>query len=261
MTDQPTSDGSADLGAVVSTHAVDNERRRTIAVGGLVLAVFVGIATMAVLSEPEHPTSYQPNQGQLSGALIALTASSFVIGAVNWWKAWRGGTGEYFELREHGFAHTNSRRTRIFPWETVAHVRVRKAQAANPIARYFGTQYVASVAIRGRRRAVRVHGLVHRHTELAEAIMANCGPAPPLVTTRQRQLWLALALGGVGLVAFLIYYLRAHQDTERTIDHGSYTEVVAVPGVSGVGSVLVVVGLVAGGVLAIVGVTMALRRD
>jgi hypothetical protein len=249
-----------ELGPVLSRHYVDNDRRRLIGGWGLAMAAAGGILSAIMLLGEESPGPYQPGQGQAQGAVIGLTLTAFVTGAVFLWKALRGGADEHFELREGGLVYASARSIRAYPWDCVAYVRIRKAPGANPVSHYFGSQYWGSIALKDCRRRLKFNGLTDRYSVLGAALMANCASAPR-TTGRQRLFWLGLGLASSATFAFLIHYINTHPDTEREIDHGSSTEVVNVPGISDTAIYVIVTGLVVTAVLVIVSFVMFWRKD
>jgi hypothetical protein len=217
------------------------------------------LSAITVLGE-DDPGPYQPGQGQASGALIGLTASALVIGAMYLWKALRGGPNERFEVRERGLVYTNVRSVTICPWDHLAYIRIRKGPGADPISHYFGSQHWCSIAVKGRRRPLKFNGLTYRYALLSAALTANCAPAPRR-TRKQRLLWLGLALASGATFAFLIYYINTNSDTELRIDHGDYVEIVNDPGMSNPVAYGVATGLVITAVLVIASFVMFWRKD
>jgi hypothetical protein len=253
-----TTDEATGLGAVLSRHHVDNERRQVIGVWALGIGLFGAVVSM-IMVVPEDTGPYQPVQGQTEGAVIGLTLSALVIGSVYLGKALLGGD-EYFEVRENGLVHAFGRNIWRYPWDQVAYVRVWRTPREEPIGHCFGSQYRGTIVLTNRRRRLRFNGLTDRYEKLGAALMKNCAPAPR-TTRRKRLAWLGLAVVSGGLVAFLVWYITAHPDTERRIEREGYTEIVSVPGISDTGMMFIGGGLVVSAALVIAFVALALRRD
>ncbi len=166
-----------DLGAVVSTHPVDNRtRHRTGRRAGA-----VGLAGVLVLIAEWVDGVPFSAAGTVAPLLAGptITAAAMLL-----MRVFRGGDDEGFTVHVNGLSHVNRSGTRSWRWEEIAHIRVRRPRRRDPLTDYFGTDIRGTIRPRTG-RSLRFDGMTYDYETLISTVNAHCDPAPP-ITFRER---------------------------------------------------------------------------
>lgn len=236
----------AELGDMVTSHPVDNARRRTIAVLGFGMGV-AGLAIIGVLGL---------GRSTLLDFAVMVTAVGLTAGVQSLVLAVRGGPDESFVVHTDGLSYTNRSGTRRWRWAELAYLRVHRPRFPGPGGEFFGSQLRATIHPRVG-RPVRFTGLTHDHDTLVAAVRAHCDPVPP-TAFRERARWLGLTVASLAVIGLLLLYARA---TRRITDYDSGSLVVVQPGLGATGIILVLTGLFVCLAAAVFGIVKALRRN
>jgi hypothetical protein len=228
----------------VSTHRVDNARRRTIAVGGLGIGAVALVVAVAVDRQSVRDIA-------VVTAAVLLTAGVRAL-----FLALRGGPAERFEVTQEGLSYTNRSGTRRWRWADLAYIRVHRPRFPGPGAEFFGAQVRGAIQPRAG-RAVRFTGHTHDLDTLITAVRAHCDPVPP-ATVRDRARWLGLTAAALGAIGLLVLYARANR---RVTDFSGPEVTVVQPGLGATGIILVLTGFLLCLIAAVVGAVKAVRRS
>lgn len=152
------------LGDIVSRHKVDNSRRATIAVTGLVVGVvFSAIAVPLVIAMLNDG-----GEGPRRGVFPGLVAG---VAFVALWLAVANGIGyflrqdEVFELRERGLVRRRATREVAVPWERIRAMR----DDSRSYGHWFGWNVHVRIRVHGGPRLL-ITGLVRNADELVIAV-------------------------------------------------------------------------------------------
>jgi hypothetical protein len=201
------------LGPVETRHPVDQGRRLTIVLAGVV----VGMAFLlcyAALPDPANSRHPTPGAGRVYGAILGVGLAAFVVAAWYLARALRGGRGEYYEVRAHGLVHGNARRAAAWRWSDIAGVREIHL-AKSWWRRLLGADYLCRVRLRSGRR-FSVNGLTENHSMLGSALVERC---PYLEDSTGGPPWVwatVLAVCVAGFV-FCLGYVVSHPSTEERV--------------------------------------------
>ncbi|SFW61435.1 hypothetical protein [Amycolatopsis australiensis] len=200
-------DAFADLGPVLTTHRVDNARRVPNAAWSLTIAALTGALGWWALSGGSDGSRAH---ARLVGVVLGITLVGLVIGARQVVALVRGGSTEYFEVREHGLVHASRREISGWSWDKVTRITIVTRGIETGLSRQLGSGYRAELRFEGGGR-VRFDGLTRDHAGLGRVVLARC----PAAERRTGDEWqrerggLLLALAGLclavtaGAVAFL----------------------------------------------------------
>jgi hypothetical protein len=232
-----------DLGTVLSTHRVDNRRRLVSGFWAVAIGVVASALGWFLFTITDPADGVGPNR--TVGAWIALGLCGLVIGAVQLSKAWRGGSDEYFEVREHGLLHANARQIRAWQWDAVTKVTINVNARQSGLARALGTNFGCAITFEDGSKT-RLDGLATDAPAVARALREHCDPA--LFTDGMKGIrrlgawWLAFAAaflaGGIWIVVTI-----ANSSYEVVSSDGSGTVATEVQTVSDTGYVFLGLGL------------------
>jgi hypothetical protein len=160
--------------------------------------------------------------------MLGLGLVGLVIAARQLSRARRGGSGEYFEVREDGIVHANARQVRGWGWDEVTAVTINFRARENGLSRMLGTGFRCVLAFDDGTR-VRIDGLAQNPHALVSAVREH-RPDVPVTDgmNGMRKLgawWLAIA--SVCLAAgiwMLVTILNSSAVQDVTDANGNVTE-------------------------------------
>ena len=200
-------DAFADLGPVLTTHRVDNAKRAPTVAWSSIIAILTGVLGWWALSGvPDGTRAY----ARAVGLVLGITLVCLYIGVAQLLALARGGTREYFAVREHGLVHANRREITGWSWDKVTRITIVTRGTENALSRQLGSGYRAELRLAGGGR-VRFDGLTRDHSGLGRTLLARC----PDAERRNGDEWqrerggllLAIAGGCLALTAGAIAYL------------------------------------------------------
>ncbi|MFJ2864415.1 hypothetical protein [Kitasatospora sp. NPDC087314] len=239
-----------ELGPVVSRHPVANGKRWVNALWALGIGVPLGWLGLWGATSGGDDASAGANKAV--GVLIGLGLAGFYLAATQALRAVRGGSAEYFEVREHGMVHGSRRGPTAFAWDRVTAITIRTGERDTALSRQLGVGYRCVLRLADGRR-VRVDGLAERHGALGLAVLSRCPHAARLTGDEWQHKaggWL-LAAGAACLAAVvaMVLFIAGHPDKVITDPH----DIALVHDVPGLGdaqilllSVAILVCLIAG---------------
>ncbi|MFJ9842370.1 hypothetical protein ACIRYZ_18170 [Kitasatospora sp. NPDC101155] len=241
-----------ELGPVVSRHPVANGKRCVNAFWALGIGVPVGWLGLWGATAVGDDATVLAHRAV--GVLIGLGLAGLYIAVTQALRVVRGGSAEYFEVRERGLVHGSRRGPTVFAWDRVTAITIRTAQRDNRLARQLGTGYRCVLRLADGRR-VRVDGLAEQHGTLGLAVLGRCPHALRLTGDEWWQKaggWLpAAGAACFAAVIAMIVFIVGHPDKEIT-DPNDIANVRDIPGLGGTQVVLLAVGIL---VCLIAGVT------
>ena len=184
------------FGAPRSRHRVDNKLRMVtgywaLAIGAL--ATVLGVFAVSV-TNPGDGVALNRN----AGAVIGLGLVGLVIAGRQLSRAWRGGSDEYFEVRDDGIVHSTARKVRGWGWDEVASVTLAVRARETGLSRTLGTGF-RCVLVFGDRSRLKIDGLAQDPNALVRAVREHRPDVP--VTSGMNGLrrlgpwWLAFGAG------------------------------------------------------------------
>jgi hypothetical protein len=84
----------------------------------------LGVFAVSITNPSDGVVLNRNAGGMLGLGLVGLGIAGLQLG-----RAWRGGSGEYFEVREDGIVHATARRVRGWGWDEVTAVTLAGATA------------------------------------------------------------------------------------------------------------------------------------
>jgi hypothetical protein len=161
----------AELGTVLSTHRVNNRRRLVSGLWALVVGVVASVLGAFDFAITDPSDGVGPNK--TVGVVIGVGLCGLAIAAVQLSRAWRGGSDEYFEVREHGLIHADARQIRGWQWEAVTNVNIAVRARENNLSRALGTGLRCVISFEDGSRA-RFDGLTANTGGLTGALRERC---------------------------------------------------------------------------------------
>lgn len=230
------------FGAVLSRHRVDTRARWHNALWALVVAVPTGwLGLWALFSVDDS----RPGGGRAIGLVIGLSLGALYIAVTQAWRAVRGGTGEYFEVRERGLVHGSRRGAAGWEWNQVVSITIPEAPRIHGLARRLGNDYRCRLALDGGAR-LHIDGHAAGASGLGRAVLEHSPHAKRLAGDEWQEkagAWFLVAAAAfVAVGVSLVAYVASHADTTRRItDANGMVSEETVPGVGD--GMIVAVGL------------------
>lgn len=203
-----------DLGAVLATHRVDNTKRGANAAWSLTIAVLTGaLGWWGLSADSGHSHVYS----RVVGAVLGVTLVGLYIGIAQLAALRRGGTREYFEVREHGLVHAGRREISGWSWDKITRITIATRGAETGLSRQLGSGYRAVLGFADGGR-LRFDGLTRDHAGLGRVVLSRC----PDAERRTGEEWLRerggllLALAGLclaGAAGAAVYLANLAEDT------------------------------------------------
>ncbi|MEV5721803.1 hypothetical protein AB0L41_48805 [Amycolatopsis mediterranei] len=215
-----------EFGTVRSRHRVDNRRRRVTGFWALAIgAVATVLGTyLVIITDPSAGFVLNRN----AGAMLGLGLVGLALAARQLTRAWRGGSGEYYEVREDGILHANARQVRGWRWDDVTKVTLTFRTQENGLSRALGTGFRCVLTFADGAR-IRIDGLAENPHALVSAVREHRPDLPVTSGTNGLQRlgawWLAFA--AVFLAAgiwMLMTVLGSNTVQDVTDANGSVTE-------------------------------------
>ncbi|MFJ5119260.1 hypothetical protein [Kitasatospora sp. NPDC088548] len=232
-----------ELGPVVSRHPVASGKRWVNASWALGIGVPVGCLGLWGMLATGDDASVGANKAV--GILIGLGLAGVYIAVTQALRAVRGGSAEYFEVREHGLVHGSRQGPTVFAWDQVATIAIRTADRDSGLARQLGIGYRCVLRSADGRR-VRVDGLAERHGELGLAVLSRCPHATRLTGNEWEQKaggrLLAAGAACLAAVVAMILFIASRPDKVITDPH-DVTYVRHIPGLSDTQMFLLAIGI------------------
>lgn len=163
-----------ELGPVLSTHRVDNRRRLVTGFWALAIGVVVGAAGVFLFGITDPSDGYGPNK--TVGVALGVGLCGLVLGVRQLSKAWRGGSDEYFEVREEGLVHATANQIRAWNWDAVTNVTIAARPRETNLSRALGTGFRCVIRFEDGSRT-RLDGLTANTQAVTKALREHCDPA------------------------------------------------------------------------------------
>jgi len=233
-----------EFGAVRGRHRVDNRGRLVAGLWALAIGAVATVLGVFMVSTVDPSAGYALNRN--AGAMLGLGIVGLVIAAVQLGRAWRGGSDEYFEVREDGIVHANARQVRGWSWDNVTAITFAVRARENRLSRALGTG-LRCVLTFGDGARVRIDGLAQNPHALVAAVREHCPDVPVtdgMTGLRRLGAWW-LAFTAVFLVAgvwMLVTVLNSNTVQDVTDASGNVTET-EISTVSDTGYVFLAIGL------------------
>ena len=232
-----------ELGPVVSRHPVANGKRWVNAFWALGIGVPVGWLGLWGVTATGDDASVGANKAV--GVLIGLGLAGVYVAVTQALRAVRGGSAEYFEVRERGLIHGSRRGPTVFAWDRVTGITIRTAERDTALGLHLGIGYRCVLRSADGRR-VRVDALAERHGALGLAMLSRCPQASRLTGDEwwQKAGGRLLAVGAACLAAVvaMILFIVGHPD-KTIINPHDIADVHDIPGLSETQILLLAVGV------------------
>lgn len=232
-----------DFGTVLSTHRVNNKRRLVTGFAALAVGVLFGVPGVLLLITVDDTVSYAANR--TIGVAVGIGLVGLVIAAMSLSRAIRGGSDEYFEVREHGIVHATARQVRGWTWDSISDVVISRPVRETRLSRGLGNG--RSLVSFDDGNKARFDGTAADREALEAAIRARF---PGVVRSDRldglRRLgawWLAFAAVFLAAGIWMVVTI-AGSKSEQIVDNGSGSTAIEISMVSDAGYVWLAVGLV-----------------
>ncbi|MFJ9774326.1 hypothetical protein ACIRVF_24305 [Kitasatospora sp. NPDC101157] len=202
------------FGARIGRHRVDTRARWQNTAWALVVAVPTGwLGLWALLSADDG----RPGGGRAIGVVIGLSLGALYVAVTQAWRAVRGGSEEYFEVREHGLVHGSRRGATGWEWSRVVSITMPGSPRIHGLARRLGNDYRCRLALDDGTR-LHIDGHTAGASGLGRAVVEHC----PRARRLQGDEWQERAGGWflAGAVVFLavgvslVAYFVSHADED-----------------------------------------------
>ncbi|MFD8598189.1 hypothetical protein ACFV1L_24615 [Kitasatospora sp. NPDC059646] len=202
------------FGARLSTHRVDTGARWRNTAWALAVAVPTGwLGLWALLGADDG----RPGGGRAIGLVIGLSLGALYIAATQAWRAVRGGSGEYFEVRERGLVHGSRRGEAGWEWSRVVSITTPEAPRIHGLARRLGNDYRCRLALDDGTR-LHIDGHTAGASGLGRAVVEHCPRARRLQGDEWQERAGGWYLAGAALFlavgASLVAFLVSHADED-----------------------------------------------
>ncbi|HEY0496601.1 MAG TPA: hypothetical protein VGD48_12730 [Kutzneria sp.] len=125
-----------DFGTVLSTHRVDNKRRLVTGFWALAIGAVGAVLGVYLFVNVDYTVSYAINRNV--GVTLGIGLVGLWMAAVSLGRAIRGGSDEYFEVREHGIVHATARQVRGWTWDSIDDVVISRPLRETALSRRLG---------------------------------------------------------------------------------------------------------------------------
>lgn len=251
-----------DFGTVLSTHRVNNKRRLVTGFWALAIGAVFGVLGVYLFVNVDDTVSYAANR--TVGAAIGVGLVGLWIAAVSLGRAFRGGSDEYFEVRQHGIVHATARQVRGWTWDSITDVVISRPLRETALSQRLGTGHRGLVSFDDGRKA-RFDGTVDNREALEAAIRSRY---PGSVRSDRMEWarrigawWLAFAAVFLAAGIWMVVTI-ANSKSEQIVDTGSGSTAIEISTVSDAGYVWLAVGLVvcAAGLITSIALYMTSKR-
>jgi hypothetical protein len=232
-----------DFGTVLSTHRVDNKRRLVTGFWALAIGAVGTVLGGYLFVTVDDTVSYAINRNV--GVTLGIGLVGLVIAAFSLGRALRGGSDEYFEVREHGLVHATARQVRGWTWDSVDDLVISRPVRETALSRRLGSGR-ALVSFDNGQKA-RFDGTVADREGLEAAIRSRY---PGVVrsdrmdwTRKLGAWWLAFAAVFLAAGIWMVVTIAGSQ-SEQIVDNGSGSTAIEISTVSDAGYAWLAVGLV-----------------
>jgi hypothetical protein len=232
-----------DFGTVLSTHRVNNKRRLVTGFSALAIGAVFGVLGVYLFVNVDDTVSYAANR--TIGVGIGIGLVGLWIAAVSLGRAFRGGSDEYFEVRQHGLVHATARQVRGWTWDSIDDLVISRPLRETALSQRLGGGRVLVSFDNGQK--ARFDGTVDNREALEAAIRSRYSGAvrsDRLDGLRKLGAWW-LAFAAVFLAAGIWMVVTiANSKSEQIIQTDSGSTAIEISTVSDAGYIWLAVGLV-----------------
>ncbi|MFC0546138.1 hypothetical protein [Kutzneria chonburiensis] len=232
-----------DFGAVLSKHPVNNKRRLVTGFWALAIGAVGTVLGGYLFVTVDDTVSYALNRNV--GVTLGIGLVGLWIAAISLGRALRGGSDEYFEVRQHGLVHATARQVRGWTWDSIDDLVISRSLKETALSQRLGGGRVLVSFDNGQK--ARFDNTTADRYALEDAIRSRY----PGVVRAERMDWARkvgswwLAFAAVFLAAGIWMVVTiANSKSEQIVDTGSGTTAIEITTVSDAGYVWLAVGLV-----------------